>query len=263
MPRLFRGKFTSKKRKRVSSKGRPFKRRQPFKRRRPAKRRRMSKKKQIARGFKIDNLMAKQHYTIPYMDLVESRGTTNQAAVQTMWGVQQTPAEGKGATLASGFTNLCMYDGQILQPAFYAASQQDPQVIVSTRNTLKMLINNYHTSMRIKNVSSGEIEFVHYRVRARKDFLAPSSSLSSVTSAITNQNATNTNTTTGNVLTTSTTYGAEVFDLPNLCTFVKVVKKYQPRFLKPNQAINLGYRSKGAKIVKWNDYSQPSTTSST
>jgi len=231
-------------------------------RRKSFKKRRITKRKIMQRNIKVDNLLSKQHYTIPYMDYVVTEGVTNSAATQNMWATQQNGSEGNGASEPAPFTNLALLDGQVLQPIFNVASTYSTGG--NPKNTPKMLINGYHTSMRIKNISSGDIEFVHYRVRARKDFLAGSSSLSSINAAISNQNASADSVGAAGVAKTlHTTYGASIFDLPNLCTFVKVVKAYNPRFLKPNQAINLAYRLKHPKIVKWNDYSQPTSDSDT
>lgn len=216
----------------------------------------------------IKGLMQPQRYVVNWMDSVLATGTTNAAAKQIMWASGQNQSVSSGASGASiqPFVNLGLFDGQVIQLAMAAGnSVTGNNTVAGLINTCKMLINKYRTQMRVKNITSGEVELVHYRCRLMKDLSSTSSTQGSIQSLITNTAAaTAFGSATTNVKTPilSTDYSCRPFDIPNLCKFVHI-KSSKSYFLKPNQARVFSYTRSKPKLVNWLDYQFPTSASST
>lgn len=255
-----RGKFSNKKRVSKSvfkAKYRPksSKRKGTFK----------AKKLRQKEKLTLQGLMQPQRYVINYADSINTTGTTNNPAAQIMWGSSQNQSTWGGAALSAAFMCNALFDGQAIQLAMGAAGgiMQAPTG-ANTGNTVKMLINKYSSRMRLKNVTSGEVELIHYRCRLRKDLGAQNSTASSLAALIANQNAAAPlPATTGVKLPpVSTDYGTRPFDLPSLVKFVHI-KSSKCYFLKPNAAISLKVTRRKPKLVNWLDYALPTSASST
>lgn len=230
-----------------------------------------SRKKRInlARREKlaIKGLMQPQRYVVNWMDSVLATGTTNAAAKQIMWASGQNQSVSSGASGASiqPFVNLGLFDGQVIQLAMAAAGAASIADRTTLYNTTKMLVNKYRTQMRVKNITSGEVELVHYRCRLMKDLSSTSSTQGSIQSLIVNTAALGAfATSTTNIKTpmVSTDYSCRPFDIPNLCKFVHI-KSSKSYFLKPNQARVFSYTRSKPKLVNWLDYQFPTSASST
>lgn len=193
----------------------------------------------------IAKTVADQSFVMNYVDQVATSGTTNAAAKQAMWVVNQSPGQAGNQSVA--IPNMQLMSNDILQQLLGQVGAGG-----AASKTSRLLVKSYETAMQIRNISTGDIEFWEYRCRARQDL--DGSGNTAIANIVANgfADASATSGTSGAVSTspiTATTIGATPFNNPRFTGAVKVlkVKKWT---LKPNGLKKLKYTTKKLRMVK-------------
>lgn len=202
--------------------------------------------------------------------------TNMQTAVQLMWG---TNTIASGITAASGVPNP---DGPtpptitVGTQAQYVATQlgnlmiMDPYILSialksnnvalagGLEHATKFLIKSYTTKARITNTETAPLEFIEYRVRARRQQQAIGGK---VDQYLTNGFQDADQDVIGDALINANTYGATPFDLPRFIKENKIVK-VKKFVLSPGQFKDFAYKTRGPRNIAYNDLFTGSTSAS-
>lgn len=229
--------FSAKKKKGFVSKKQVIKKALRFKRGNNAQQKRL----QTAAAGVNDNVLVYN-----YVDTVTSVGTTNAAAVQKMWAVNQVT--GNAGSVASNFRNMGLMDNRILAMVLGQTSAPGGDGAVTTQ----AIIKSYETSMEVRNITTGPITFWEYRCVARHD-LQDTGSASGVALLVTDGFADATARAAGdNVFTsplTSTTLGATLYMNPRFTSQCKI-KKVKKFTINPGRSKRFKYVTRKMRLVK-------------
>lgn len=186
-----------------------------------------------------------------YVDAFSVVGTTNQRALQGVWGTQQS--SGALSSAQQPRPNLQLTPNGVMQQILgqYTSASRGPFT-----TTGQILLRDCVQKVRLTNLSTGPVILTEYRCRARKDFsLTGVASLAAVLSGGFADAASPG--TAGDAVyqapLTTTTYGATLFMNPRFVAMAKIMK-VRKRELRPSGVLKLSYAVRKARVIKNEDF---------
>lgn len=184
------------------------------------------------RSVVLKQLTAPNTYLSTYVDRIVLTGSTNNPAVQAMWGAIQTRSNN---VTAGQQNNMQMYDPYLLDSIHSEISAQVP---------VQFYVKSYECAAEVSNTATSAVNLFEYRVVARRDI--PAQALGIDTEI---QNGFSDISTGVGSRMTYQTYGATPFMNPRLTHLYKIIK-VRKFLLQPGEMKRFRYVNR--KVRKFN-----------